>query len=60
MVCLYDEDEEKELQENVEYLKFCINRLNYIMEYECLGDLEKLPYKREKEKLEKKLLTLTE
>ena len=59
MVDLYDADEEKKLQENADYLKWRINQLNYIMRYECLGDLERLPYKREKEKLEKKLLTLT-
>lgn len=58
MVLFYDVEEKEKLENNVEYLKWCINKLNHTMKYECLGDLERYPYKLEKERLEKKLLTL--
>lgn len=55
MVCLYDEKEEKELENRVGYLKFRMGHLLWEMENTCLGDMERQPYKQEYLRLKKKL-----
>ena len=58
MVCLYDREEEKRLEKNPAYLKFRMNHLLWKMKYECLGDMERQPYKQEYLRLEKELKNL--
>jgi hypothetical protein len=58
MVCLYDEEEEERLEKNTSYLKLQMNHLLYEMEHNCLGDMERQPYKQEYLRLEKKLKQL--
>lgn len=55
MVCFLDD---KELEKDPYYLKFRMNLLLWAMKYECLGDMERQPYKQEYLRLEKELKNL--
>ena len=55
MVDLYDREEEEKLENRVDYLKFRMGHLLWEMEHECLGDMERQPYKQEYLRLKKKL-----
>lgn len=59
MVALIDEELEK-LENNSEYLKLKMIRLERIMKNECVGDMERQPYKQEYNRIKKKLELLRE